>query len=488
MHRFKALLLSFGFITCGILILFAINVFPIPGTDSIVFIPPALLFSKGYGLANSLYCVASYTDLTHTGRFNYYVPFFPYLLGLLSSVKPGVKTIFFICSLFSTVNILLYASVIPSFIPAKLTNSIKILILLSVTYVATYLLPTVGRPENFTTLMSFLVYLLYNNRAKYNVIAYNSLICTLFALILSTQIICFFFIFTMFVIYELLDTKDAWKTLWVSFLRFVLIILIFCLVLSLSPNGLVNTINGIRLHLDLVLIRNDRSIPLFIHYWLLAPVNVGFLVIFVLCSIFYIKDMIVRLKNVNRMVASFAIALNIVIVYGIVKFIIYASPTVYNATEFILPMMVYLVVNIVSISRKQEKNTYIALLAATYLAGTIFFFREVILFIDYKKDGKCYNEAKVMIQKVSKNKQTIYITGGLWSLFDDFSNVKVFDELFFKKNDFIIVQQAYRPFPDVLNGKCSIIDDWSTTEKRQLLGIPMTRRPQGYSFVTCQVK
>src|ERR1700679_2174392 len=100
MNTFKITFYSLSIIVCAVLIIYGLNVFPVPGTDSIVFIPPALLFSKGYGLANPLYYVTQFTDPTHTNRFNYYVPFYSLLLGILSKIKPSIKTIFLFCSLF----------------------------------------------------------------------------------------------------------------------------------------------------------------------------------------------------------------------------------------------------------------------------------------------------------------------------------------------------------------------------------------------------
>ena len=130
MNRFKAIFLLLSIIICVILLLYGFYIFPIPGNDSIVFIPPALLYSKGFGLANPVYFVTTLTDLTHTNRFNYYVPFFPFLLGILSKIKPGIKTIFIFCSIFSAGSLLLYTRVISSFLPHKLSITLIIISLL----------------------------------------------------------------------------------------------------------------------------------------------------------------------------------------------------------------------------------------------------------------------------------------------------------------------------------------------------------------------
>src|SRR5207253_464144 len=159
------------------------------------------------------------TDPTHTNRFNYYVPFYPFLLGLLSKPHPGIKTIFFICSLFSTANIFLYTRHLARNLTAYTSKAVQVMALLSIPYVATYLL---------------------------------------------------------FITAELLD-ENVRTTIITNSLRFAAILLLFCLVLAISPNGLANTITGIRLHVTYVLDRTDRSVSLFLYYWLLAPLNIGFL-------------------------------------------------------------------------------------------------------------------------------------------------------------------------------------------------------------------
>jgi hypothetical protein len=472
-------------ITAIILILFAINVFPIPGTDSIVFIPPAFLYSKGHGLANPLYFITKITDPTHTNRFNYYVPFYPFLLGLLSKPHPGIKTIFFICSLFSTANIFLYTRYLSRQLTASTSKAVQVIALLSIPYVATYLLPTVGRPECITILMSFLIYLLYSKRNQYSVWFYNITLCILFALILATQLIGFYFCFLLFITAELLNNENVPRTIITNTLRFVAILLLFCLVLAISPNGLASTITGIRLHIGYVLDRTDRSVSLFLYYWLLAPLNVGFLLLFVLGAVFYVKRIMAVRKTLPAVRMALLLVVQLFLIYGIGKFILYASPTVYNATQFILPLSAFIIVNIASLKKGQVYGFRMTAVAA-YAAGAIMFLRSLVLFIDYLNDGKTYDKAKIVANNIAREHPNVYISNGLWSLFDDPDHVKFFTN-HVNKGDILIVQQAYHPFPPELEGKCTVIYDWTTTSPRKILGIPLSKRPQGYSFWVCRV-
>jgi hypothetical protein len=486
MNRFRAIVYITGILVSIVLALYAFNVFPIPGTDSVVFIPAALLMSKGAGLANPLYYVTKFTDLTHTSRFNYYPPFYPYLLGLLGSIKPGIKTIFLFCSMFSIANLLLYSRLLASKLPAATSRGIRIIAVLTIPYIATYLLPTVGRPECVTTLFIFAVYLLYSHRDAINPMLYNLAICLLFSFMLTAQMVCFYFCFLFFVTYELLNTTNVYKTILVNTARVVAILLLCCIIVMLSPNGLLNTLNGIKLHIAYVLDRHDRSIPLFVYYWLLAPLNFGFLAVFLLAAVFYVRELIARLKKADKVPAVLAAGLQLLVIIGIGKFILYASPTVYNATEFILPISAYILFSLSALPKGAEKSVFTAGALATYAAGTIVFLRGLILFADYKSDGKDFDHAQAEVARFAGQGE-VFVTQGLWPLFDDPFKVKIYNKDQFKSGDVVIVQQAYHPFPPELEHKVTILYDWRTTEQRKFMGIPLTNRPQGYSFVVCKI-
>lgn len=484
MNKFKIILYSLSALICFILIIYGLDVFPMPGTDSIVFITPAILYAKGAGLANPLYYVTQLTDPTHTGRFNYYVPLYSWLLGMLSKIKPGVKTIFIWCSLFSVAGILLYARTIASYLPEKTSAALKAIILLSLAYVATYLLPTVGRPETITTLLSLLIYVIYNNRKNYNAAVYNAAVCVLFALVLSAQILCFYFGFLFLLTYELLNSTDVFKTIWINAARLAAIIVLFCLVLALSPNGLINTLIGISRHIALVLDRGSGGIELYIYFWLLAPLNFGFAFVFLLCSVYYIKELNTRLRNLKSVQVILVVILQLFILLGLVKYVLYAAPTIYNATQFILPMSAFLVLQI----RNNFKKSFSALTLITFAAGTIVFIRGFILFVDNKMEGKDFDSAKAIVDKLYKDYHNISITNSLWVLPENPYDVKLFNRENLKKDNIFIVQQANYDLKIFRNYDHTVIYNWRTTKKeKKFLGIPISVRPHGYSFVVYKI-
>ena len=479
---------------CCILVTYALFVFPIPGTDSAVFIPSAVQYAKGIGFVNPLYYIAKFTDPTHTYKYNYYVPLYSYVLGMLGKIKPDVRTIFFFCALVSSINLILFTRVVSSFLPEKKSGVLKATILLSITYIATYLFPTVGRPENFTCLFTFLVYLLYLNRNEVNKTLYTSLIILLLGSMLATQIICFYFCFLFYALYELLNAENIYKNILKNFIVFAASLALFCVILQISPNGLVSTINGIRLHIEQVIFsRTDRSVSLFFHYWLLAPTNVGFIAVFVLGTGFFLKEMQTRLKGAKTDRIIFSVLIIIMIAYGIGKFILYASPTVYNATQFILPLAAYIFYNIFKMSKSSLQSGVTTIALVTFIAGSFIFLRSFLLFINTQQSGKDYASAKAAINKFTATNRRVYITTGLWSLFDDLNRPMpagqvLDDEDMYKSGDTIIFQDANRGAPSWARDSAVVIYNWGSAGKVRFLGIPLSNRTFGYSFVAYKVK
>ena len=491
MNKFKFQLYLLITIISIILITFAINVFPTTGTDSRVFIPPALFYSKGLGFVNPLYNLTFlkglYKDNSQFFQFNYYVPLFPLLTGAIGKIHPGIKTIFLICSLFSVTSLILYGKVIVSSLSAKTNIKITILALLSTVYIATYLLPTVGRPEVLSSLLAFIVYIICTKKGKINIYVYRISIFILLSLILSTQLICFYFCSLFIVIYDIIyNKKNIYKVLFINSIIITLAVLMFILILSLSPNGLLNTINGIRVHGTWALTRVDRSFKLFFYYWFLYPSNFGFLIIVLLCIFFYIKSLSRIITNLDYKRVFAIIILNIFVLLGVFKFIIYASPTVYNATQFIFPLSAYLISNISLIENRRIEKIIGSLTIITVIAGSVLFVRMIVLFADYKANKKDYDTAKIVINNLVEKNKTVRISSSLWSLLNNESNVTIFDG-HYNSGDTVIFQQVYRTDIDYYLQRSTIIYDWRISGTNKFLGISLGNSPQCYSFIVCKM-
>ncbi|GAA4463983.1 hypothetical protein GCM10023093_13470 [Nemorincola caseinilytica] len=471
-----------------IFIAYAVRVFPIPGTDSSSFLPPSLTFGQGRGLANPIYYLSSLTDATGTLRYNYYVPFYTWFLGFFVAAVPGIKTLFVVCALLTIMALLLYRRTI---LGSGIDGNNKLLtatILLSIPYLATYSLPTLGRPEQLTAPLSLLLYLLYHHRAKMNTWLYNGLLVLIFALLLTSQITGFYFAFLFFLIAEFLGAAAPGRSVWVNAVRGIAVLLVSYLIMEASPNGFMATVQGISRHSQVLFARTARSIGLFTYYWVLSPFNFGFLIIFLAGMRYwylYLRSSLPAVGMFNKLVIA---ALHLAIVAGMLKFVLHTSPTVYNATQYIYVILLILLLNHHRFSGSRYNALVLPSLMLTFIGGGLIFLRTFLLFADNEADGKTYDAAKSKLMEVENKYGKCYTSFNLWALYDDPYRVHQLDERYIKPGDIIVLNQAYNALPASILSRSEILEDWRTTDVRTLLGIPLTRHPQGYSFVVVRVK
>lgn len=206
-------------------LLYAFRVFPVPGTDSSSFLPPALSYAKGKGLTNPFYYLSSITDKSGRGLYNYYVPFYSWMLGVCVAAVHGIKTIFVVCA--SVTILTLYRRALLAIIPAASSNNmITAVICLSIPYLATYSLPTIGRPEQLTVPMALALYLIYQNRQQLPTWIYNSFLVAILAILLATQITGFYFAFLVFLVSETLQPDSIRRLAGINAIRTLTILLL----------------------------------------------------------------------------------------------------------------------------------------------------------------------------------------------------------------------------------------------------------------------
>jgi hypothetical protein len=403
---------------------------------------------------------------------------------MLSHILPEVRTIFLFCALFGVSSLFLFARHLGKLLQSGTSLWVTAACCLSVTYMGMYLLPTTGRPETLTSFMALLVYLVWQRRRNIPVGVIDATVVVLCGLMLATQLLSCFFCFLFFVTFDLLETDHVVKTVVRNTLRFVGVLLVGALAIAWSPNGFEATVQGIGAHANHVMGRTDKSVSLFLYYWVLYPFNFGFLAIFLCGAIFYVRVLATGLRTALPLQRVLVLLLQAVLIIGWVKFILYASPAVYNATQFVLPVAAFVLGQIALQQRPQLAASVVLL---TFIAGSLIFARSVYLFQDYIADGKTYDNARKEVKQIAAQYPGVYVSMGLWCLFDNPNDVKIFEPTLVKKGDVIIVEQANHPFPEVIKGKTTTLYDWSTKERRTFMGIPITNRPQGYSFVVCRV-
>ncbi len=488
MKNFKPVFIGSAISVSILLIIYAVLVFPLPGTDSFVFMPPALSFAKNQGMTNHLYYVSDFTDPTHNNRFNYYVPFFPMTLGWLSRIKPDIRTIFLICSLFSVTGIALFTSTIKSYLSDRLTTRIKLGLILTFSFLTIYLLPTVGRPENFSGLFVFLIFLLYRNRSRFRAAIYYPAIITLFSVLFSTQIIGLFFSFLFYALFEVLNSKKVLLKCVELVAVFAAVVCGFCLILAFSPHGLSETVNAIGWHIALALNRSDNTIRTLIYYWTYAPLSFGFVFIFTSCLMFFFADIRTRWVGVSKLTFIISLIPLSILSVGLYKYVLSAAPTIYNATQFILPMMTYLWLTILSQKENIGTKLGFAAILVTVSAGSLLFIRTFLLFADTMVSGKDFASARALAESYTRNNKKVITSNGIWPIFSDIKTPYVIITDKFDKGDTIIMQEAYFSLPPEFTDKCDVIYDWRRHKPATIFGIKLTNHPNGYGFVVLKAR
>jgi hypothetical protein len=488
MTNFKPVFVGSAISISILLIVYAVLVFPLPGTDSFVFMPPALSFAKDQGMTNHLYYVADFTDPTHNNRFNYYVPFFPMMLGWLSRMKPDIRTIFLICSLFSVTGIALFTATIKGYLTDKLTPQTKLGLILTFTFLSIYLLPTVGRPENFSGLFIFLIFLLYRIRTQIKPVLYFPVIIILFSVLFSTQIIGLFFSFLFYALFEVLNSKNVLLKCVELVAVFAAVVGGFCLILALSPHGLSETVNAIGWHIALALNRADSTFRMLVYYWTYAPLSFGFVFIFTCCLFFFLADIRSRWVSVSKFTIIVSLIPLTLLFVGLYKYVLSAAPTIYNATQFIFPMMTYLWLQLLSPIQNKSTKLASSVVLVTVIAGVFLFLRTFLLFADTMISGKDFASARALAESYTRNNRKVITSNGIWPIFSDIKKPYVIITDKFDKGDTIIMQEAYFSLPPEFSDKCDVIYDWRRHKPATVFGIKLTNNPNGYGFVVLKAR
>jgi len=466
-----------------LLIAFALCVFPIPGTDSLVFLPAAVSYARGQGFTNPLYYVADFTDPTHTHRFNYYVPLFSWVMGLVGRLYADVRTIFLFCALLGSTGLLLYSREVVR----SVAGSDKYIVggfVLSCFYLPLFFFPTVARPENLTFFVSFIVYLLYRRRHRMPLEWYVVALSALLGSLLATQILSFIFCFVFLALCDLLDTNKPIRSALQSFVVLLLSVGIACLLIAMGPIGLVETLTAFWWHVTMVVGRHDNTLPLLIHYWALAPLSFGFVGIFAFATVFFLRGMVVSLKSagwLTRLCAFFLIAF---LLWTFNRYVLYGAPTVYNVTQFVLPMMAFVTMSVAEDKRRGVAVCYFLLC----FAGTLAMGRHLVMFGNMLASGKTFSRARHLIEEKTGNNARRLVSNGLWSVCNDINSPSTIILNKYQSGDTVVVQQAYMDVPEDLKQKADLIFEWRAAAPVRLFGVKVASRPQGYGFSIYHVR
>ena len=462
------------------LIVSARLVFPLIGSDSVVFLPPALFLAQGYGFVNPLYLVSHFADPSHQDLFNYYVPLFPLVLGALAKSAPSIQTLFLICAGFGILHLILFGRQILK-IGAGDRAITTILAICPIIYLGIYLVPTSGRPELLSSLWALLLYVTYNSKQTKGKMA---LMGALFGCMALTQLMGLYFSFLVFTIAELSNNtniKTQTKNLTVAGL---VAVAVFAVVIVLYPPGASSFYFGLSKHISYVMHRHDRGRFLYFYYWFYTPYAFGFVVVFLLAAGYFLKDIRVRWRAVSAAQRVIIMAAALLLVFGLFRFVLTASPTVYNVTQFLSPLLLY-VFGKLAVSRNRR---LIQLpLSLIFLYSCFIFIRIIVLGFDYTRDGRDFETVSRKVTYAINTYKPNLVSSGLWALCPDPKQRTILTKSNYKPDDIVLLQRGDLDVQSKVISGWELLYQCGAPTPHKVLGLPV-RHPLSYTFSVYRVR
>ncbi|MFN5953962.1 MAG: hypothetical protein ACK6A9_16515 [Dolichospermum sp.] len=459
--------------------------FPIPGGDAEAFIPAAVSYSSGFGLKNIIYPLSFATDIENQGRFCQYPPLFPWLVGFLM-FHPTTESAFFILGIFSLISICLFVLLLIKIIKSVKTHieyDSAIIASLMIFSYSGMILPMSGRPELLASIFLLLGAVIFAySKNKIGSVLIGIIIGLLGATHIAGAIISI----------VILLLAQAYRFSCIKTVQFMLISSLVALVtaftiIALSPNGLIDTLIGIRLHSKMQLERTDTGFFLILKYWIFGESGFFFGPIIIFSLLFFtFKSISVYIKN-NTTIIYWMCLLTLAYLFYFFGF--RSAPTNYN---FILFQPIAYCIILYGLFENKPNNQhktgrkYKSIVSLMLLISLVAPLRTSFLFFDYLNSGKTYQNARDQIQSLLPGDKYIFFTGSMWSLSEDYEKMwpwstdirKTFN--YHGTESVLLQQEAKKPHFVPENG--GLISDWRYLKKPLLFGLPIGNRPQGYGF------
>ena len=483
--KFALLVIVVALASAGVLMCYGWYVFPLPGGDSIVFLPPALLYANGHGFVNPLYRLPLGHGSNGFFPFDYYPPLYSLFMTVAAKIVPGVRSLFVAGSLISFASLMVYSSELIRTLNKPKSVFVAAVMVLSVVYLATYLLPTFGRPELLSSLVIGIMYLIVKYKHKLSGVRYVAAIVVTLALLGGAQLAGYYFAFLFWAIAEVLTSEDLKPVIFKVAGVFVCSTLGVCFLLAITPGGgFWEKGNAIYSHIIHVFSRTDRSLYLYFYYWFVSSLNFGFGILVIIAGLFYIKSLAnaCQANSVSKNIV--VLLLLFMVLVGIGRFNLYAAPVIYNSTQFIIPILLYTLSNLSHLKRPGFRG--ISMLAVL-TGGLIVWVRFLVLFSDYVQDGRDYVHVRTIFRQKLAEYPNAVVAPGLWSLSDCPEQLKILDTT--------IIMPGLIVFTESANNEISTrrMDGWEklydnrVPNQKKIGGLPL-RHAQGFTFAIFRVR
>lgn len=405
-----------------LLVVLAINMYPVPDGDSVYFLPAIKSYAAAGIASNKLVNLSYLTDPKGLGRFLFYIPGFPVAVGALMALFgfSSYKSTLLFIAFFRVASVLIFAKVLIIAMARRGRQGSLFSVLLAAVLVlsnALFLLPSNGRPEIlsiFLVSISLLAALSIQSRlVRHGVI--SLCIGLLFPISIANGIIAC----SLYLFYALADLHKPGARFAVLALSLLLGVGFTVLAYAAGGLPLLDGIQGLILHSKIQLGRSNAGMETYYLYWL------GW-VVFAIFSLAYL--LIVFLSHSGPATKPHSlfdrlwlVSALIVLAFAVYFFGIRLAVLHYNLYAF-LPLYQFfsfcLIVDFAAYRPRLLRFSLLLILSAGLFLSLIEPLRAIALFPYYLISGSTYSEARQNFARLKLGDCALMLSTGL-AVLDD---------------------------------------------------------------------
>ncbi len=479
-------------LTASLFLVFSFNAYPVPAGDSQFFVVPAIQYRAGAIMASPLFPSEWEIDLildpTGQRRFLFYPPFFPLIVSYLSYEASPVAAflaialinIAVLCLFF----ILMYYTVIRNKFSKNNFDWLSVFMMIFGLFALASSLAENGRPEVLARLWVILgLFVYYFSGKKFDWFCYGILLGLMFVTHPPAAIFSILILGILFGVEN--KSKDALFKISATTLLSVAFGL---LLIGVGPFDAKETIDGT--FINALLVKHGASqtndswytVSNLISHYLASPIAPFYgiaLILFSIASFYFFKTRKDKIKSMIVVLVSF-----LLLVLVIYKIVVPLGHMFYFA---LFSPIIFLVV--ISFSLESKRWLKILTILVFFLVSTGFL-RTTALFPYFLKQDAGLDDARAnylkLVNDYKGQKFLVGITGGLWTLTEDYKNVYSYNfwpEKPKENTSLIFFQQRYSGMinPPEIKG-CSIISNSFSNELPKIFGYKLSNTMPGYGY------
>jgi hypothetical protein len=455
--------------------------YPVPGGDSAVFMPPAINLKAGRGLTNSLWEV--HPDPSGKRPYLGHTPLFPMVVSACMR-KAETRNAFVVLAIFNALSLTLYAGILctAQFAGKLITSVAGFVVLLSSLFALAFLIFTDsgGRPEALSTLTLSLAIVTISWLPQK---CWSVCLGIAIGVAAATHPTHGIFIACLVTLAFLL-TAPLPRAIGRMMLAAAVALSLFWMLLRLSPYPVGETLHAVSEHATLANGPDYWFSELLTYYLNLAPWSGVYLLGLCLVFVWWVVDF-------WRSAGDWAMRSARLVALLLTAFVFYFfSIRRPNASYYLLmlaPALAAGALYLFDVDGRGHGRRLAALplwiLAAFFSLFSLFLARDIALFLDYESEGVSFAVAQREFGELLRStSQEISVSESLWVLADEFERIRFLD-YGTVSGDLMVLQQTRRGSlsPPVIPGY-RLLSQHFISHPPKWFGLPIARTIPGYSF------